>query len=344
MEETIKELYDLEKIKNCKSIIVTLQRGSFKGEKIGQILFKRQNFEYLITNNMKYIEINTEELKDGTELFEEFLNFFELIFIFYGYFPKISKIVFESDTGEFLSINKEMHLVSKYITFKEHKKDYNKLIEIKSINNLSKILDKWIKLKKLLGLCISGMLLSQTNIIPYRDVITVTLLQSCEGYITSQIFYVENKYASCEVNIGDQKNPKIKLVEKLTLKQKEKLHFSEKLKIFIKDFGKQVLKQEYNNQCSEEDNNEIFDTLDIFLNKCKNSRNRLSHMNEEGKKCFEGFENLYALFKLLLIFRLNLIVDLGLKNNIMKDNTDKNVLCTELWYYQQCKKFYKKGD
>ena len=345
MKKIIEKLDNLNEIKNCKSIIVTLQRGSFKGEKIGQILFKRQNFDYIITNNVKYIEINTEESKDGTELFEEFLNFFELIFIFYGYFPKVSKILFESDTGEFLTINKEKYLVSKYTTFKEHKKDYNKLIDIDTIDNLSEILDKWIKLKKLLGLCISGMLLSQTNVIPYCDVITVTLLQSCEGYITRHIFPQKNKYANCEVNIGNTVEPEIKLIERLKPQEKKNLKFSEKLKIFIKDFEEQVLKQEYNkkyNQENNDKNDKIFDSLDIFLEKCRISRNRLSHMNEEGKQCFEGFENWYALFKLLLIFRLNLIVDLGLEDNIIKSNIDLNVYYTEKWYYELSLKSNKK--
>lgn len=327
MKEIIKDLNGNEIIENCVLIIVNLQRGTFKEEENNEIIFTRQGFEYSITKNMKHIEIKTNELKDSTEMFEEFLNFFELVFLFYGYFPKISKISVKTYSGEILSINKEKYLTYKYVSSKQHKKTYNKLIDINEINNLSDIMNNWIELKNDLGLCISGLLMAQMDDLKYIDVINVVLLQSIDGYIINHIFSNKNKYINEDVNIGTYNKPKLKKIKECSKYQKENLKFLEKLKLFIRDYSKFVLKNEHTGK------NKIFYTIEIFLNKCVNSRNRLSHMNVENtKNYFEGIENIYAFYKLLLIFRLNLLYDLDLKDNIIKSNINLNVYYTDQWY------------
>jgi len=330
MKEIIKDLNGNEIIENCVLIIVNLQRGTFKEEENNEIIFTRQGFEYSITKNMKHIEIKTNELKDSTEMFEEFLNFFELVFLFYGYFPKISKISVKTYSGEILSINKEKYLTYKYVSSKQHKKTYNKLIDINEINNLSDIMNNWIELKNDLGLCISGLLMAQMDDLKYIDVINVVLLQSIDGYITNKIYL--NKYENTNVNIGNIDNPKYKLMKNCTTREKENIHFSEKLKIFIKDYIQLIFDKESNNNCNRFNN-----VFDEFIIKCVNSRNRLSHMNyDASKKYFTGIENIYAFYKLLLIFRLNLIHDLTLEKFIIKSNINLNVYYTDKWYIENC--------
>jgi len=330
MKERIRNLNENEIIKNCRSIIVDLQRGTFKEEHNNEIAFQRQNFEYLITKNMKHIEIKTTTLIDSTEIFKEFLNLFELIFLFYGYFPRISRISIENDFGEIIHINKDNYLTYKYVTSKQHKKVYNKLIDINKLHNLTEIMNKWIELKNNIGLCISGLLMSQMDDLKYIDVINVVLLQSIDGYITNKIYL--NKYENTNVNIGNIDNPKYKLMKNCTKREKENIHFSEKLKIFIKDYIQLIFDKESNNNCNRFNN-----VFDEFIIKCVNSRNRLSHMNyDASKKYFTGIENIYAFYKLLLIFRLNLIHDLTLEKFIIKSNINLNVYYTDKWYIENC--------
>lgn len=330
MKEIIKDLNGNEIIENCKSIIVDLQRGTFKEEENYEITFVRQNFEYSITKNMKHIEIETRELENSTKMFEEFLNFFELIFLFYGYFPKISKISVKTHLGEILLINKEKYLTYKYVTATQHKKTYNKLIDINQLENLTEIMNNWIELKNKLGLCISGLLMAQMDDLKYIDVVNVVLLQSIDGYITNHIFSSLNRYDEENVTINKKENTEIKKIKECNNKEKESINFKIKLDLFIKEFGETILKNQQESQ-----NNETFTTIEMFLNKCVNSRNRLSHMNTENKKkYFEGIENIYAFYKLLLIFRLNLIYDLKLKDNIIKSNINLNVNYTDKWYIE----------
>lgn len=322
MKERIKDLNGEEIIENCKSIIVDLQRGTFKEEKNNEIVFTREDFEYSITKNMKHIEIKTNELKDSTRMFNEFLNFFELLFLFYGYFPKISKISVMNENDEIVFINKEKYLTYKYVSSKLNKKTYNKLIDINKLNNLPYIINNWNELKNKLGLCISGLFMAQMDDLKYIDVINVVLLQSIDGYITNHIFSDLKKYDEEYVTITKNGNTKIKKIKTCTNDDKNEINFKRKLELFIKDFKDEVLKQEQ----KKEDKSQIFNTMEDFLKKCKNSRNRLAHMNAENKKTyFEGIENIYAFYKLLLIFRLNLICDLKLKDNIIKQNIDLNV-------------------
>lgn len=187
MIERIKDLNGNEIIENCNVITVNLQRETFIDEDIEKLNFQRDNFNYIITKNLKHIEIRTSHLLDSTKMFEEFLNFFELIFLFYGYFPKISKISVENNLGEIMPINKEKYLTYKYVTSNQHKKTYNKLIDINSISNLSQVISNWIALKNELGLCISGLLMAQMDDLKYIDVVNVVLLICYKSNIFEQI-------------------------------------------------------------------------------------------------------------------------------------------------------------
>ena len=57
---------------------------------------------------------------------------------------------------------------------------------------------------------------------------------------------------------------------------------------------------------------------------------------DASKKYFTGIENIYAFYKLLLIFRLNLIHDLTLEKFIIKSNINLNVYYTDKWYIENC--------
>ena len=331
MIERIKDLNGNEIIENCNVIIVNLQRGTFKDEDIDELNFQRDNFNYIITKNLKHIEIRTSHLLDSTKMFEEFLNFFELIFLFYGYFPKISKITVENNLGKIIPINKEKYLTYKYVTSNQHKKTYNKLIDINSISNLSQVISNWIALKNELGLCISGLLMAQMDDLKYIDVVNVVLLQSIDGYITNHIFSNLNRYDDENVTIFKEGSKNTKKIKNCSDDEKNSINFRNKLKLFIKDYGKIVLKNEY----QKKNINVSFTNIKKFLNKCVNSRNRLSHMNVKNKEnYFKGIENVYAFYKLLLIFRLNLIFDLNLRNNIIENNINLNIYYTDKWYVE----------
>lgn len=134
------------------------------------------------------------------------------------------------------------------------------------------------------------------------------------------------------VNLGDNNKPKYKLIKNCTDKQKKNIHFSEKIKVFIENYVKLIFNKEVTSTCKRFSN-----TIEEFITKCVNSRNRLSHMNTDISNIyFSGTENIYAFYKLLLIFRLNLIVDLNLEKNIMQNNINLNVYYTDKWYINNC--------
>ena len=54
---------------------------------------------------------------------------------------------------------------------------------------------------------------------------------------------------------------------------------------------------------------------DTFIEKCVNSRNRLSHVNENENYLFEK-ENIVYIYKLVLIFRLLVLQEIGLDNKM----------------------------
>ena len=66
---------------------------------------------------------------------------------------------------------------------------------------------------------------------------------------------------------------------------------------------------------------------DKFIIRCKKTRNKFSHANdtEETKNAFDGIESALYVVKIVLAFRLLVVEEIGLENNIDKEILNKYI-------------------
>ena len=87
------------------------------------------------------------------------------------------------------------------------------------------------------------------------------------------------------------------------------ISYRKKLKNMFKYNQYVVFKEEKKN------NNSPFIKYDTFIEKCVNSRNKFSHVDENENYLFEN-ENVVYIHKLILVFRLLVLEEIGLDKEI----------------------------
>ena len=165
-----------EKIDDINKYIVTFENKNITKE--------NKHFEYnsyQITLGKNFVEITDElQKRDSDEYLSAFLEIYELICLFVGYFPLIKKIEIYIDNNV---IEEYGDLVYLYYSSNDIMHNSFSLVGINDINNFDKIMEIWKNLKEEVGeYPILGLFISQMKSNHYLEYILVTLLQSIDGY------------------------------------------------------------------------------------------------------------------------------------------------------------------
>lgn len=324
--EIVREKVDVRNFK-CNQLVVEFDyTGNLKSKEFSEnINFTIDDITIMHPINRKKYEIiiTSSIIKNTEELFSYFADYFELINLIIGYFPTIIKTSYKLNSKVYIVENDVVH---KYITADEYRKrdlDILNRIDNEAFKNAY---IKYRYFSKKASLQLSMYFMSTMKKKSYIEINVVNILQTLDGlydkltafenrtedfsremnddiigYIKTIDFkHINNKYNN-DTNIND------KIIT--SINRMNYISYRKKLKNMFKYGQYAVFKEEKKN------NNLPFIKYDTFIEKCVNSRNKFSHVDEKENYLFE-IENVVYIHKLILIFRLLVLEEIGLDKEI----------------------------
>ncbi len=304
-----------------------------------KVSFNTDNVYITIDNNIMLMKGKRLKLINENKLF---YSIYELLWIIYGFFPKIKNIEYKSNAD---SITEYLTLVYVYNSSKEHCLKINKLVDIQKVNNFKDVIEKWeiIKKNKIGSRAYLGLLLSQSEDNKYADVQLCNLLQSLDGF-TQKLYKEFDKNKEKEEIIDkliddlsnySTNNENLKENIKNALNNIKEYSFKERLEMLINECEYQELfniEKNFSTYFDEKKNEcEIFLKYNKLLRKSIDHRNYLSHMVDSDCE-FNQFEIKLYYWKYLLLYRLSIIKLLKLERLLLIDNIKNNIKETLKWY------------
>lgn len=269
------------------------------------------------------------DTKPEEELERVFWIFYDYLDIILGYFPIINNATFAD--GERLA-----NMVEKYKTKQCFFRNYGQFVKSLSSIDVEKSFSKYIEFREKASFPISMYSISKMENNPYSEVSIVNALQSLDGMYdkfsaTQRNILIADKDTMREVK-ERIKNIDLKdIIENYDILSKvnkqikecitrlEYVNYDTKLRFLFKDLNNKY--ELFKLESSQKDVNKNFDK---FIQKCKQTRNKLSH-SSETKNCFNGVEAEIYTFKIILSIRLLIIEEIGLAGNV-----DKKTLTQEI--------------
>lgn len=288
--------------------------------KLGNLEFEIDNININFFNiNEKDYVINLYSDKEITnsQIYEYFASFFELLFFIVGYFPIRNKVTYFINSEKIIVEN---NIVDKYVTSERYR--YEDAYFIETINSLD-FKNIYINFKEfaennILQLSMFYISIMQSN--SYTELNIVQILQALDGLFlslndfSSVVLDFSDNYRSEIVNIiKTTKFPKSDEISEDDLRNKlngilsrfNEISFRKKLRILFNVNSGIIFK-------SEIDKKEGHLPYNLLIDKCYGSRNRISHSSTQS--CYlEELENTVYMYKLILLIRILIINQVGLK-------------------------------
>lgn len=269
----------------------------------------------------------SSDVKNCDELDKMFLLLYNYIGILMGYFPKIA---FASN----INIDK---LIKIYDTSDKYIIAQTSFIKKLDNNTFIKSFKKYIEIYNNVNFQINHYFYSICSLNDnYPEFPTVNILQSLDGIYDllttfknnlniiddkKKIKEVKNRISSIDFSdvLNEDEVENIKIAIRNNILRLEKITYETKLKNifdFINDKYK-LFELECNNNC-----------YDSFISKCKHTRNKFSHSIDKNN-VFNGEECVFYLYKLSLLFRLLIVEEIGLSENINYDLLNYEIIITD---------------
>ena len=324
--EIVREKVDIRNFK-CNQLIVEFDyTDNLKCKEFSEdinFIIDDMNIMHFINRNKYEVTISSSTMKNTDELFSYFADYFELINLIIGYFPTIVKTTYKLNSKAYIVEN---DIVNKYITADEYKK--RDLGFLNSLNNetFKKSYIKYRDFSKKAVLQLSMYFMSTMKKKSYIEINVVNILQTFDG-LYNKLTIFENKIEdfSEEMNneiinyietmdfnhINNKYNDNTNINDKIiaSISRMNFISYRKKLKNMFKYNQYIVFKEEKKN------NNSPFIKYDTFIEKCVNSRNKFSHVDENENYLFAN-ENVVYIHKLILVFRLLVLEEIGLDKEI----------------------------
>lgn len=296
---------------------------------------KINDIEYIITYSTLLMQVIIQTENESTNIEKEFWKLYDYIGFVLGYYPMVDSAVIVAQ-----NCNNEIHLanmVEKYKTSRDFIIGDTQFIN-KIDNDMFEITySKFKQLKEKIEFQISVYNISMMKNNNYPEIRITNILQALDG-LYDNLKLTENK----RTIIGDIS--KINLVRKyindINLNTFDfNAEEEEIVKKYIKD---SICRLEFVNYDTKlrnlfdylNENFKIFElekkqnnkekNYDKFISKCKHTRNKLSHVTEI-QNSFNGTESALYVFKIVLAFRLLIINEIGLRENIDNEILNKYI-------------------
>lgn len=279
--------------------------------------------KHFINRTNYEIIISSSSIKNTNELFYYFVKYFELINLIVGYFPIIIKTTYKLNS---ISYVVENEVVNKYVTDDRYcQKDFSILNNINN-ENFKNAYIKYCDFSKNAVLQLSMYFMAMMKTKSYVEINVVNLLQTLDGlYDKLSIFENEKEDFSKEMNndiielvknidfskINNKYKNSININEKIinNIQRMNCITYRKKLKQMFKYMEYIVFEEELKKE------NDPFIYYDTFIEKCVNSRNKFSHVDEKENYLCEN-ENVVYIYKIVLIIRLRVLEEIGLEKEI----------------------------
>lgn len=338
---------------NYKEIIYGLVNEEYS--KSDEVIF-HTNWRYCIDKiNIKYddnieIQFDGKEaitaratmLMERKELENAILCFMELLLYMYGSIPKVKFFEYKNNSQIFKYI---IPLVDKYNVEDEYEKGYLFINTSITNSNMEKYLKDYIQLKSKSELVFSFLLYAMKKSDMYIDIRICNMLQVLDGLY--DILYEREENIIYTEKTKKLLLKRVSLINDIDLSTEDidliKNYSNRFYKNISTDFNKFIIDKSKNilstcNQVSFKDklkrvfmeNKEIFiqeldETTKLykrmsfksFIEKCYISRNRLSHVVEKPNY-LSGTESVVYIHKLILLFRLMILKNIGASNEIIE--------------------------
>jgi len=306
----------------CNRLIVKL-----KGHKnikfnlfCARLSFNHDNYNISVDQFKNYIkiEIRSKDYDTASDLYKQFIYIFELFNIIYGYFLKRYQVIYYNDTKKIIVENS---IVDKYISSQKYIREDLYFLNSIDINEFENIYSEYIALRKKAQLQFDLYFISTMEGNQYTELNVVSILQIYDGifdklsqFKDKLICYPEElnkQIVNCinQVDFSDLCDKyKVDIdINKRIIDRIESMYYSsydKKLRTIFKINNKLIFYKEIHN----ERNHLSFNGL---IEKCKNSRNKISHADDKDIYLKE-LENIVYLYKFVLTFRMLIFNEVSL--------------------------------
>ena len=293
------------------------------------------NIDYKISYSTLAMNISIQTEMEKINVEEEFWQLYDYIGFILGYYPVIDSAIIAAENG----IN-NIHLaniVEKYKTSNDFILEETQFID-KINNKLFEITyAKFKKVKKTIDFQISVYNISMMKNNNYPEIRITNILQALDGlydYLSitkdkrmivknkDEIIklkeYINNINLNDYITNDDDRNI-VKTQIKNCINRLEFVNYDTKIRNLFN-----YMNNNYNIfdlEIAQKDENKNYEK---FIMKCKHTRNKLSHVIEINNS-FNGTESALYVFKIILVFRLLIIGEIGLKDNINKEILNKYI-------------------
>lgn len=291
-----------------------------------KLSFNYDNCKISVNKFKNYIkvEIKSNDHTKTSALDKHFTYIFELLNIIYGYFLKRASVVYYNDTEKIIVEN---NIADKYISSKKYiKKDLYFLSSI-DIVGFKNIYSKYIDLRKKAQLQFDLYFISTMESNQYNELNVVSILQIFDGIfdklsqfsdklvcypeeLNEEIIYCINKIDFSDLCFKYD----IKVdINKRILDRIKCMYYSsydKKLRTIFKINNKLIFNKEIYNITNHLNFN-------VLIEKCKNSRNKISHADDKDVY-LNKLENCVYLYKFVLTFRMLIFNEIHLEKYIDK--------------------------
>lgn len=281
--------------------------------------------KYNIKLGRDFVEIESNsETTNSNIFFDKFMSIYQFISMCIGYFPRIKSFELYQNNNIIYEYGQMPYFC--YSSDDMIEKEYG-LVKLDDISDIGKFVLKLGSLKENIGKYpIIGLLISQMMYNKYIEDFLVTLLQSIDGYCNSKIKdklpeksdkdKKTIKYLEKNIDEYDilNNNSKKKIKEYI-----EKYHnpcFKDYLKYLIDNYTllQEIFYEEIKLEGNKKCKCNLYSSKNVFLDKCVNERNKISHMTRKDKdKLFELFQSINAYYKWLLAYRIIILQEIGIK-------------------------------
>lgn len=313
--------YILKGIKNKNNGKLVLLPNVF-----GNIEITIENVKYTIKDNCDNLKIILEsENMDNKELDEIFWKLYAYINMVIGYYPEllsgpqfdVTCLADKYKTGE-KHIYNDVCFICK-ITSNKFRESYEKFL--KKYRKISFQIDYYSVATSKIGDC-------------YSQIAIVNILQCLDG-IYNCLEITKKKRCYLTKKQAEKIHKKVKNIglSNITYSKIKQ----DKIKIRLKESINRIDEENYDTKLTNlfnyiEDKYKVFhfennEDLKKFIIKCKKTRNKFSHASNEikDKAMFNGEESAFYLYKLILVFRLLIIDEIGL-DKLVNEELLKNLI------------------
>lgn len=268
--------------------------------------------------NCLKVEIKSQDYVKASYLYKHFTYIFELLNMIYGYFLKRNIAVYYNDAKKIIVEN---NIVDKYISSRKYIKRDLYFFNSIDINEFENIYSKYINLRKKAQLQFDLYFISTMESNQYTELNVVSILQIYDG-IFDKLSQFEDKQICYPKELNEQIINNINEIDFSDLCQKYKVDidinkriidriesmyyssYDKKLRTIFKINNKLIFDKEIQKKKDHLSFNDL-------IEKCKNSRNKISHADDKDIYLKE-LENTVYLYKFVLTFRMLIFNEVSL--------------------------------